>query len=161
MYYFEQSAGNQKISNYSKNYRKLTVFEDYGENNFILVGSSETIRNPHNFFIVRKYSPLNNKFKNKLGKASKAEQNLLGYVGSIGSLYYLRRETVGIRVIRFYSTNKSPIVINKIDKVDADSLPPSNSLIETDNIKKINPLIKYINFKEDRLKIFIDYRYKN
>lgn len=45
MYYFEQSAGNQNIlSN-------------------ILVGSSETTRNLHNKFIMKRYSPLNNSLK--------------------------------------------------------------------------------------------------
>ena len=52
MYYFEQSAGNQLIYN-----------------KYILVGSSETIRNLHNIFIItinlimdimKRYSPLNN-----------------------------------------------------------------------------------------------------
>lgn len=44
MYYFEQSAGNQKILNN------------------ILVGSSETIRDPHIYikYILRRYSPFNN-----------------------------------------------------------------------------------------------------
>lgn len=45
-YYFEQSAGNQRIYN-----------------KYILVGSSETTRNLHNKFIMKRYSPLNNSLK--------------------------------------------------------------------------------------------------
>lgn len=46
IYYFEQSAGNQRIYN-----------------KYILVGSSETTRNLLNKFIMKRYSPLNNSLK--------------------------------------------------------------------------------------------------
>lgn len=134
MYYFEQSAGNQRICKH------------------ILVGSSETTRGPHNklcFFnnpppgglspprrgghkgktfipcyvekhVMRRYSPLNN------------DSTLLC---KVGWSKYLS--------VRYYSTSKY-IIKN-----------------DTDYLNNIKPLIIYPSLKEDRLKILKDLKDKS
>nr|QCX41972.1 LAGLIDADG endonuclease [Beauveria bassiana] len=95
---FEQSAGNQQISN-------------------ILVGSSETTRDPYVINNIRRYSPWN---------------NTLNFKNNSNALH---------KTIRQYSTHKE--------------------LAPEDNIKNINFINTYTNFKENRNQILKELKDKS
>nr|QZM06828.1 hypothetical protein [Cordyceps chanhua] len=100
---FEQSAGNQQISN-------------------ILVGSSETTRDPYVSNNIRRYSPWN--------------YTLIALAHKNNSIRSLRLNKT---IIRQYSTHKEP----------------------EDNIKNINFINTYTNFKEDRSQILKELKDKS
>jgi group I intron endonuclease len=176
MYYFEQSAGNQQI------------YTNIINNKYILVGSSETTRGPHNILrsyhnfvdykgktllslfreghVMRRYSPLKYYIFCKNIALNILLKNILYiYLSKVRRFTVLRDVLTTINYNYTGHLYKTLIKSNNMNVHSVRYYSTSKYLnkkdIDNDNLNDIKPLFIYNSLKENRLRILKDQKDKS